>query len=263
MIVLTETKMAALGRASRHRNYAEVVAFFQKAEPRIFGAMSPDEQIRFIDGCHGTALRYGFDSMAALYVFADLAVLLGSDFWRDPIYGGIAQELTLRSRQGSALTLGRVRSQVSARLQKLRGPDGRMLAASLTAFNAIYRPGSSAARGGATQSPDEQAMALIIRVAPSVIRICGQQVVADRNRAVIGHAQRRYGLTDGWVLGTFCLMSALLGIGFDTDPQYPWIGRELARSGEIGPERAVMNVSARLVDWFDAAISEVQKNDID
>ena len=86
--------------------------------------------------------------------------------------------------------------------------------------------------------------------------------MADANRVILEGARRKYGLTDSWALGTFCLIAVLMGAGFDTDPLYPWLGRELGRYHDIGPKHAVMNVSALLVEWFEAAVDEVKNNDI-
>ena len=121
MIVLSDDRIGDIARLARYRKYATVAEDFCKLEPRIFAALGEDEAMRFIEACHQRAESYGYQSMTGLYLLTDISILLGSDFWRDPFYQRVAEELSLRPIHGDDLAFHRTRAVLGEALPALRG----------------------------------------------------------------------------------------------------------------------------------------------
>lgn len=258
MIVLSDNRIGDIARIARHRNYVKVAEDFRKVEPRIFAALTEDEAMRFIEICHQRAEYYGYQSMAGLYLLTDISCLIGTDFWRDPFYQRIADELSLRPIHGNDLAFHRTRTQLVETLTILRGAKGETLARALSAFCAL----SEGDLVKADHSAAAGAMALTERVYPVYIHHYGRAFVTARTEQVIAVAECRYGIAAPPALALYVLISVMLGIGFDRDPLYPWITTDFARTNGIGGEAAVYHVARRLVPWFRSALEEISTHGI-
>ena len=262
MIVFSDEQLAMLARTARQRSYSDVAEAFSTLEPRIFAPLTEDERLGFIEACHLNAQRFGFDTMAGLYLLTDVSILLGTEFWRDPLFQNITAELNQRSIHGDELATRRTRKWLSTTLPHLRGARCEILSRALKVFCAIHANGRSNPVYSSHEHPSASAIALLNQINPTVIKLYGSGLISARTDTIITHAKNHYRIRDSSALATFNMMSVFFGIGFDTDPLYPWISAELARADSIGGEAALSKVVSRVIPWFEAAIEEIDVNGI-
>lgn len=263
MIVFSDKQLAVLTDISRRRSYINVAESLSVLEPRIFAALSDDERLLFVEFCHLSARKFGFNTMSGLYCLADVSILIGAYFWRDPFFRDITDELNQRSVRGDDMVMRRIGAGLSNILLEMRGKNCEIMSRSLREFISLHVSGYLVSTYSPASSAIVKAMSLVSQVCPVVLEIFGADLVSARTEVVIAHAQSRYFIRDSSALATFNIISIILGIGFDVDPLYPWISADLARSGDIGGEVALSRVVSRLVFWFEAAIEEINAYGVD
>lgn len=253
MIRISEQQKHNLAEAKREAYYKELGAFFAAEDPALFSTLSEAQRIAFARACHQRCEHFGLHSTPAIYGWADISILIGSHFYRDPFFRPVMAELERANLFNEEEALQRAQDWLGAYLVEVRGSENEHASAALKRVKAFH-----------DMNPDPQAFAIpsgwnidaflvekSTEIYPQQTEFHGDALVLERVRQLLQQTQNYYGVTEAWHLCFMTLLGMSFGTGFDFDELYPWIQKPLGRVKDRGPEACVEKLASRTMIWVE------------
>jgi hypothetical protein len=234
-----------------------LLAHFQLHYPREFRLAGNDSMLRLVRSSIARAQKQGFTSQRDVALYANLTMMLGLDFDRDPQIPWAGRQLadpriTLKFRRIQGLFQAAV-----SYLGQVAGESNRAIAKAMIRIRDYKLQESDKVK------PDElptYLAGLLRRFYPEKFDTQGDKANQELIHLAAETARNRFGFSSPRGVTLFTGLAFMLGIGFASDPLYPWAGAVLDTRAPGTEDSRIDRLYAEAMRYLDASLNLDQEH---
>ncbi len=250
MLVVRQGQMAVFARAAIENFEREMREHLKTFTPKHCEVLGDDGVRRVVQLGRGRAGAYGFANRGPVRLYIELMFMFGSDFDTDPQYPWTAQILAANNGVDQMTRADRLYEKTLDYLEKVAGPDNEYAKAALRRVKEQRLDAVRASPG----SLETEALSRMKQNYPEKCQYVGDAALRALIPRGIESAKQHGVATDkGSIL--FIALAFVLGHGFASDPQFPWIESTLKNDHITDADRRIERLYSKAMTYLDHVLA--------
>jgi len=216
--MLSGVEISGLKSDVETRYLKELCEYFETYYPHTFLRLSPKKQMEYLKQSTKLAKQFGYTKRGSLRLFIELRILLGVDFYRDPLFDPIKFDIYNVPNQMEAATC--LHEEVGDCLSKIYGDSNTLL------FDSLKRLHNKI--NDLKHIPKNEISKNLQYIYPQKFSLLKKDIVHEITE-ILSDTIKKSDIqkVPSEYLFVLCLMRMYFGIGFTNDPTLPWIRKAL------------------------------------